>query len=539
MAKILIVEDKVDLAVLIRSYLEFQDHDAEAIHNGGEASELLRSESFDLIILDWDLPEVSGIELLRQVRAAGSSTPVLMLTGKHSITDKQRGFTEGADDYLTKPFNMQELNLRIVALLRRTMGSAMPATTHSAQPTQNGPIELDKSSSRATKDGRQISLQPKEFELIELLMNSEPPHKISKLVAAVWPDDPKASFELLNATLRRLRNKLGIETPQLQESNFPDLAIALAQHTYGHEDEEEVLDPFLGMILDGKYELVELVGGGGSGVVYKANHCLLDKTVAVKMLFPHMVGRQLVVRRFQQEAMSTAALSHPNIIKISDFGTGEQGQPYLVMEFLEGKSLAETLEAHGALSTGIALDIIIQATTGLCHAHNKGIIHRDLKPNNLMMLGDIDDTFTVKIVDFGLAKPNRQEERLAKITVTGEVFGSPAYMSPEQCRGEAVDHQADIYSLGCVLFELLSNRPPYTGTDPIDVIFQHCASEPPKFTVEGDNPEINDFLKRILLSCLAKTKQERYQTATQLLDDLQKFEQLYISQDHSVSLMVQ
>ncbi len=538
MAKILIVEDKVDLAVLIRSYLEFQDHNAETIHNGAEARDMLKTNSFDLIILDWDLPEVSGIDILRQLRASGCRTPVLMLTGKNSIMDKQLGFTEGADDYLTKPFNMQELNMRICALLRRTMGTAMPATTDSAQSTQDTSIQLDKTNSRAIKNGRQISLAPTEFQLIELLMNSKPPHKISKLVAAVCPDAPEANYDLLNATLRRLRNKLGIETPQLQESNFPDLAIALASKTVGHDDEEEILDPFLGMILDGKYELVELVGGGGSGVVYKANHCLLNKTVAVKMLFPHMVARQLMVRRFQQEAMATAALSHPNIIKITDFGTGEQGQPYLVMEFLEGKSLAETLETHGALCTGVALDIIIQATTGLCHAHNKGIIHRDIKPNNLMMLGDIEDTFTVKIVDFGLAKPNRQEERLSKITVTGEVFGSPAYMSPEQCRGETVDHQADIYSLGCVLFEMLANRPPFVGTDPIDVIFQHCAPEPPKFTVEGGNQEINDFLTRMLLSCLAKNKENRYQTAARLLEDLQRFEQLYIAQEHSVALTV-
>jgi len=165
-------------------------------------------------------------------------------------------------------------------------------------------------------------------------------------------------------------------------------------------------------------------------------------------------------------------------------------------------------------------------------------VHRDIKPSNLMIIGKIPERFTVKIVDFGLAKPSRQDDRLSKITVTGEVFGSPSYMSPEQCRGENVDHRADIYSLGCVLFEALTGRPPFVGKDPIDTIFQHVAPDPPVFKIEGSNPRLVDQMEKIIMQSLAKNREQRYQSVSQLLQDLLQFREILKSEGGDIKFEV-
>lgn len=517
MSNILIIEDKIDLANLVRSFLEYEEHQVEALHTGSGAVEKIQTGSFDLIILDWDLPEVSGIDILKTVRAAGTLTPVLMLTGKNQIGDKEAGFDEGADDYLTKPFDMKELGLRVKALLRRSRSAPTTATKDS--------ITLDTAKLRATKNGRPVALTPKEFELLAYLLKTKPPHLAKTLLEEVWRNGSDTSNDTIQTTLKRLRKKLGPDTNELKDVNFPDLFGGTDQTgtaNSGGSFEDDALDPFLGIILDEKYELVELLGGGGTGVVYKANHCMLNSFVAVKMLFPHMVSRELAVRRFQQEAKATASLSHPNILRVTDYGTAEQGQPYLVMEYLQGLSLSELLEAEGDLPPLLAVEIMIQATAGLMHAHAKEVVHRDIKPSNLMIIGKIPERFNVKIVDFGLAKPNRQEEGLSKITVTGEVFGSPSYMSPEQCRGENVDYRADIYSLGCVFYEALTGTPPFVGKDPIDTIMQHVSKKPPVFNIVGSNQRLVDLMEKIILQSLAKTREQRYQSASKLLQDLVK-----------------
>ena len=530
MANILIVEDRVDLANLVRSFLEFEDHDVEAMHSGGNAIERITGGDYQLVILDWDLPEVPGIDVLKGIRANGISTPVLMLTGKNTIENKEEGFDEGADDYLTKPFDMKELAMRVKALLRRSAPAVSKAKVVEA-------ITLVPERLRAIKHGKPVALTQKEFDLIALLLKETKPQLPAELLKCLWSDDPAANFETLRATVKRLRKKLGNDTPQLKDENFSNLfeekSITVSAPMEDGEGsfpriaaEDDTIDPYLGTILDDKYELLELIGGGGTGVVYKANHCMLNSTVAVKVLFPHMTSKQLMVRRFQQEAKATAMLSHPNILKVSDFGTGDQGQPFLVMEYLDGQSLADLLDENEHLSPALAAEIIFQAGSGLLHAHEKGVVHRDIKPSNLMIVGNIYEKFTVKIVDFGLARANQLGEKWAKITVTGDVFGSPMYMSPEQCRGENVDQQADIYSLGCVFFEAMLGEPPFLGKDPVDTILKQVSPAPPSFKITSENEKLADQLEKLLMRSLAKNRDQRYQTMAEFLADLNQFREL-------------
>ncbi|MBX3076645.1 protein kinase [Candidatus Obscuribacterales bacterium] len=542
MANILIVEDRIDLANLVRSFLEFEDHSVDAIHSGGTAIERITGGDYHLVILDWDLPEVAGIEILKSVRAKGISTPILMLTGKNTIENKEQGFDEGADDYLTKPFDMKELAMRVKALLRRSLPKVLEKRVEEA-------ITLIPERLRAVKHGKPVALTQKEFELLELLLKESKPPAPADLVKRIWADDATSNLETLRTTIKRLRKKLGHDTSQLKDENFPGLMdekpLAVAQTAENSDasfpsidqsEDEDSFDPYLGTILDDKYELLELIGGGGTGVVYKANHCLLNSTVAVKLLFPHMTSKQAMVRRFQQEAKATAMLSHPNILKVSDFGTGDQGQPFLVMEYLQGESLADLLDENEYLSPGLAANVVFQAGAGLHHAHSKGVVHRDIKPSNLMIIGNIYEKFSVKIVDFGLARANRPDEEWAKITVTGDVFGSPLYMSPEQCRGEHVDQQADIYSLGCVLFEAMIGEPPFVGKDPVDTILKQVSPALPTFQITCENQKVADQLEKVLLRSLAKSKEHRYATMAHFLEDLLQFRELLAKEGVSVSI---
>ncbi|MEE8537336.1 MAG: protein kinase [Acidobacteriota bacterium] len=223
----------------------------------------------------------------------------------------------------------------------------------------------------------------------------------------------------------------------------------------------------------GPYEILGVLGRGGMGVVYKARDAALDRYVAVKTLLPALAGERDARERFLREARSAAALNHPNLAQIYSIGD-EQGTPYFAMEFIEGETLEKRLERRGRLRPLEAVRLIRQVATGLQEAHRIQLIHRDIKPSNLILARD----GTLKITDFGLAKRAAGNASL-QITQTGEAIGSPQYMSPEQVRGAEVDHRCDIYSLGATFFHLITGRPPFQGTNPVEVAMKHLQETVP------------------------------------------------------------
>lgn len=289
------------------------------------------------------------------------------------------------------------------------------------------------------------------------------------------------------------------------------------------DDEEE--DPFLGRVIDGKYEMTDLLGGGGAGLVYKATHVLMKKTVAVKVLFPHLCMKQEIVKRFQQEAESSSRLSHPNIVSVHDFGITSTGQPYLVMDYVKGRPLDEVLERRGSLPIKRAVNVMQQACDALAHAHSRNVVHRDLKPSNIMLAKDDNGDEVVKVVDFGLAKAfDREGQPIEKLTQTGEVFGSPAYMSPEQCKGAKVDYRTDIYAMGCILFEVLSGRMAFTAETAVETIVKQMNEAPPRLTITAADPQVVSQFEEVALKALAKDPNRRYQSMTELKDHITQAE---------------
>jgi len=280
-------------------------------------------------------------------------------------------------------------------------------------------------------------------------------------------------------------------------------------------------DKLIGQVFANRYKILSIVGQGGMSTVYKAQHTYMDRIVAVKLLHPHLVKDPISVQRFQQEAKAAASLSHPNIITVYDFGVTEEGLAFLVMDYLEGPSLGDLLDRTGPVPSEEALDIFRQVLKGLCHAHRKGVVHRDLKPRNMVLAVDEDGTVQVKIVDFGIAKVIPQDGGESQhLTQTGEVFGSPIYMSPEQCSGMPLDARSDIYSLGCVMFEVLAGAPPFLGKNAVETMSMHVNDTPPEIKQIAPSTNVPKDLQDVIFGCLEKQQKKRYQTANQVLDVL-------------------
>ncbi len=271
--------------------------------------------------------------------------------------------------------------------------------------------------------------------------------------------------------------------------------------------------------LGNKYEFISTVGTGGMSVIYKAKQPLLHKVFAVKMLHSHILNEQ-TVQRFQQEAKTVATLKHPNVIAVHDFGLSEYGQPYMVMDFIDGPTLSELIQERGSLPLPEALDIFAQVCEALEHAHSHGVLHRDLKPGNIMLVKE-ESGYLVQLVDFGIAKIVDTDSSIAhQLTQTGEIFGSPLYMCPEQCMGKPVDQRGDIYALGCILYECLVGRPPHRGDSLIETIFKHLNEEPQSLKEARPDILIPPAVEDLVMKLLAIKPEDRYQNMSEVKEKL-------------------
>jgi serine/threonine-protein kinase len=250
-------------------------------------------------------------------------------------------------------------------------------------------------------------------------------------------------------------------------------------------------DPLTGKLLDERYELLKVIGEGGMGVVYEGRHIALGRKVAVKILGDEFSAVDQATQRFMQEAQIAGSLGHPNICEVTDVGTTEEGLPYMVMQYLEGRTLSELItESEAGIYAERALDIIVQMLSALQVAHEAGILHRDLKPENIFLTQMGDRRDFVKILDFGISKVvGAKSQDLQRLTATGMVLGTPYYMAPEQAAGEkALDARVDIYAVGVLLFELLVGHPPYEAESYNELIVKIVNQPVPR--VREHNPHV-------------------------------------------------
>lgn len=419
MAKVLVVDDDLTLLSALERWLIAEEYEVEAVSSGARGWALVSAGDFDLVILDWDMPDMDGIEILKRYRDGGGVAPVLMLTGRGHVDFRAEGLDSGADDYLTKPFDFKELLARLRVALRKPMAAP--------------PLALG--------SGNQ---------------------------------DVLAKMELA------------------------------------------------GTALASRYEFISVLGEGAVGIVFKAKHPQLEKLVAVKMIQRNEL-RPEVQARFEQEARAISKLDHPNIADVFDFGLTERKQPYMVMEFVEGKTLQKLLHEQDHLTFDQSIGIFLQVCEGLSHAHELGIIHRDVKPANIILKEVAGTAPVVKILDFGCAKIRDLSTKQSPIlTKVGEIVGSPPYMSPEQIQGQPMDQRSDIYSLGCTLYETLTGYVPHVGDDPIEILVKHLEQEVLPMRKLCPDFDIAIEMEGPVAIMLEKNPDKRYRTMREVSDELMR-----------------
>ena len=415
MKKILIVEDDKALLETFKSFLETENFNVVSSSDGEEGFRLACQEKIDLILLDFTLPSLSGLEICKRLRTKGIMTPIIMLTGeKKEEIDKVLGLELGADDYLIKPLGTKELLARIKAALRRTKPEAadVEKTYHRTQTLQT-PI------SRLTR----------------------------------------------------------------------------------------------GTTIGGRYEIIEELGKGGMGKVYRVLDKVVEEEVALKLLNPEIAADEKTIERFRNELKFARKISQRNVCRMYDINEDE-GTQFITMEYVPGEDLKSTIRRMGKLSVGKAISIAKQVCEGLSEAHQLGVVHRDLKPQNIM----IDKKRNARIMDFGIAR----SLEVKGLTETGMMIGTPEYMSPEQAEGKDVDLRSDIYSLGIILYEMVTGSVPFEGDTPLSIALKHQAEIPrnPKEI----NDQIPDDLCRVILKCMEKDKEKRYKRTEEILSELKKIE---------------
>ncbi len=280
-----------------------------------------------------------------------------------------------------------------------------------------------------------------------------------------------------------------------------------------------ITDALVGQVLCERYEILDKLGEGGMGTVYLAEHVTIRKRCAIKVLSQEYANKQDLIDRFLQEARAASMISHENVVEITDFGTAPNGSVFFVMEWLDGEDLSSTIKREGALPWSRVQPIALQICRALEAAHGKGIIHRDMKPENCFRIKRSSSADFIKVLDFGIAKVTTEEGDGKGLTKTGMIFGTPEYMSPEQAQGIRVDHRADIYAVGVILYELLTGKVPFTADSFMGILTQHMFEAPksPRAMVGS----ITEDVENIILKSMQKDRDLRFQSMSEFIEAIE------------------
>ncbi|MBA3467842.1 MAG: protein kinase [Gemmatimonadaceae bacterium] len=477
-AHVLVVDDIEENRSVLQRRLEREGHTVACASSGPEALHLAAGESFDIVLLDVMMPHMDGYETLGRLKSSDATRelPVIMISALDDIASIARCIERGAEDYLPKPFDPVLLRARISACLEKRDFRArekeylrdvvrIVAAAVAAERGGYAPGSL----AEVSKRGDELGTLARVFD---------------GMVAGIRERERK-----LHGQIEKLREEIaGVSDAPLTDFDTPE---ALRS----------------GASFAARYRIERPIGSGGMGMVYLAEDVELGERVAIKTLRSDLLSAdETAMDRFRNEIRLARQISHRNIVRTHDFGNAG-GVFFVTMEFVEGTTLRAVLDSRGQLGAEATLAIARQLVDALECAHGEGIIHRDIKPQNLL----IDAAGTLKIMDFGVA---RLAERSSGLTQAGMVVGTPAYMAPEQLLAESVDARSDLYSVGVVLYECLTGRPPFDAKSPISLIAKvlNEDAKPPDVV----KPEVPHAVSAIVMQLLAKHPDQRPQSASAL-----------------------
>lgn len=483
---VLIADDQSILRLGLRMALREFD-DITVVGECGDGIETVRDALRlipDVILMDIGMPKLDGINASKQIKELLPATRIIMFTTANDDDTISDALKVGADGYCFKDVAAEHLHsaIKAVALGVSWLAPGVAERILRGQRKNTGKVaptilELNKVATRV--------LNESQLKVLDMLGQGSD----LSAIAEQFDLNHDTVVCLVNATIQNL------------QSGFVSRL----------EPVTVVLQP--GTILAGRYLIESVLGRGGMGIVYKGRHLLMDRPVAIKMLYPQHIADANVLRRFQTEAKSLSTLSHPNLVAVLDFGITESDEPYMVMDYHEGKGLDELINIDQPIATPRALEIFVQVCDALGVVHESNIVHRDIKPGNIL----VSKAGVVTLVDFGIAKST--QSMASNLTRPGYVVGTPSYMSPEQCQGQELDSRSDIYSLGCVMYEVFTGKPPFSAPTYFELVRQHIEDAPSREPFAAATG-FSKVLEAIILKCLAKEPAMRYQSARQLKQEL-------------------
>ncbi|HEY9778472.1 MAG TPA: protein kinase [Planktothrix sp.] len=517
--RVMLVEDHALLRIGLKILLEQLGIDivAEA-ENGEEAVALCLTEKPEVVLMDLSMPVMDGIEAARRIREVDPAVKVIMLTSHDNEEHIHASLAAGANGYCLKETKPERLitalhavrqgdlwlDSHIAAKALRSVGSGAINGDDKVNPNKLTPMDLEVL--HLIVEGMTVC------EIATKLKHSEQAIKevefriLEKLAAS---ERTQSALQALRQGTSKTRLKK-VQTCCMCRREFEEQFVCCPFD--GTQLDHIVSDDLTGTVFADRYEILQRLGSGGMSIVYKARHKLLGRVVAIKLLDPLLITDLQNAKRFREEARASSLMNHTNLINIFDFGLTPTGDPYLVMDYIDGVSLSEIILHHKRVEADDVIGIFTQACEGLEHAHSKGVVHRDIKPSNIMLMQDDH----VKIIDFGIAKVFTSAPERIDLTQKGEILGSPTYMSPEQCLGKEMDARSDIYSLGVAMYEALTGQLPFFGATAVETMHMHMSASPMPMTGRFPGIGIPGELDRIVMKMLNKDPKHRYQTAREV-----------------------
>jgi DNA-binding NarL/FixJ family response regulator len=537
---VLIVDDDPICRLGVRTILGL-DESLEVVgeaSNGCEAIDMVRSTGADLVLMDVQMPLMNGIEATQRIKGCDPNVKIIMLSSANAEAEVLGAITAGANGYCLKESNPERLVTAIKAVQEGDfwLDSAIVSVVLRNLNTQSkgppGSLVL-RPENLAQKTDKYQAISGEELELLGLLVQGHSPDQLAQMMSKS-PDG-------LREMQTRVMNKIAvIEATKVVDPSMPEpdrgqceekmncprcnslFVRGTVRCPYDGAGLTTVKSGSLsGTTFAEKFEILSLIGRGSGGSVYKARHKFTNRLLAIKVMHVGLMSDLNLMRRFRQEAEAASSLDHPNVLSILDFGLSSEGYPYMVMDMLDGPSVDDLLSEHGRISVDTAVRIFAQCSDGLGHAHSKGMIHRDFKPSNIKLVSSVDGRVLAKIVDFGTIKRVQCSNKAdADLTVQGQVFGTPTYMSPEQCAGLPLTPATDVYSWGISLYEVLMGSAPFSAPSIPELMYMHIREAPVPPHKRSSAVSIPTALSGVIMQCLEKEPSDRFQTMGDLKDAL-------------------